>query len=93
MYYEWRRELRSARIHNVTRSNNLWNNIRIIVDSDTPTTALEAVGSAVHATIKANPKWYGGTYRVWWMDSVPGAKMEMGIFYDYSQNGAYRKKQ
>ena len=84
------RVMKDARIHNVTRSNNLWASIKVVVDASTPTAALEAVGAAVHATIKANPKWYGGSYRVWWMDALPGAKVELGIFYDYSINGARR---
>jgi hypothetical protein len=81
------RQMRNVNIHNVTRSDNLWATVNIVVDSDTPTTVLETVGSAVYATIKANPKSYGGSYRVFWVDSLPGAKKEIGIFYDYSQNG------
>jgi hypothetical protein len=81
--------MRVGTIHNVSRSNNLWETILIIVDSDTPTSVLETIGGAIYATLKANPKWYGGTYRVFWTESITGAKKEISIFYDYSHNGVH----
>lgn len=82
-------EVRSARIHNVTRSDNLWDEVRAVVDADTPMQALEEIAKNVHASIKANPKLYGGSYRVWWTKAVAGYKLEFAVYYDHSNNGVY----
>jgi small-conductance mechanosensitive channel len=80
-------ELRSARIHNLSRSDNVWDEVRVVVDSDTPTSTLEEVAKYVHASIKANPKWFGGNYRVWWTAAPPGQKLEFAVYYDHSGSG------
>jgi small-conductance mechanosensitive channel len=80
-------EVRTARIHNISRSENLWDEVRVLVDGDTPTSTLEEVAKYVHASIKANPKWFGGSYRVWWTAAPPGHKLEFAVYYDHSSNG------
>jgi Mechanosensitive ion channel len=81
-------EVRTARIHNITRSGNLWDDVTVVVDADTPPSVLEEIARNVHASIKANPKWFGGSYRVWWSDPVPGYKLTIVVYYDHSNNGA-----
>jgi hypothetical protein len=61
-------ELRTARIHNITRSQNLWGEIRVVVDMDTPTSALEIVGAQVSCSISMarlplKPRWRSVTHQ------------------------------
>jgi hypothetical protein len=69
------------------RSGLAWDGIKMLVDIDTKVEALNRVADEVVATIKLNPKWYGGDYRVWFTDAAPGFKMEIAVYYNNSDNG------
>lgn len=69
------------------RSGLAWDGIKILVDIDTKVEALNRVADEVVATIKLNPRWYGGDYRVWFTDAAPGFKMEIAVYYNNSDNG------
>jgi hypothetical protein len=58
-----------------------------MVDIDTQVEALHRVAEEIVATIKLNPKWYGGDYRVLFTDTGPGFKMQVAIYYNISGNG------
>jgi len=81
-------EMRAARLHNVTRSDLLWDRVQLAVDMDTPRAALDTVALHVCACIKAHPKLFGGSYRVWWTEALQAHKLQLSVFYDHHDNGA-----
>jgi Mechanosensitive ion channel len=70
------------------RSSNLWQSLEVTVDMDCKQAALERVATEVMATIKLHPRWFGGSYRVWFADACLGWKLKIGIYFDYSDRGA-----
>lgn len=81
-------EMRAARLHNVTRSDLMWDSVQLAVDIDTPRSSLDTIAAYVLACIKANPKLFGGSYRVFWTEALQGHKLELSVFYDHHDNGA-----
>lgn len=84
-------EMRAARLHNVSRSDLMWDSVQLAVDLDTPRTALDVVAAAVLACIKAHPRLFGGSYRVWWTEALQAHKLQLSVFYDHHDNGAPRR--
>jgi hypothetical protein len=58
-----------------------------MVDLECKQAALERIASEVVATLKLHPRWYGGTYRIWFADVCPGWKLKIGIYFDYDNRG------
>ena len=73
----------------VCRSARKWESIEVTVDMDSQVSALEVVAGEVVAAIKLRPHWYGGDYRVWFAESLPGFKLKIGIYFNYSDKGGH----
>ena len=68
----------------------MWQSVEVSVDMDSKREALERVASEVVATIRLHPRWYGGDYRVWFAEALPGWKLKVGIYFNYSDKGAHQ---
>lgn len=80
-------EMTRMRLHNITRSQPLWEGIHVAVDMDTPVAALHCVAFHVVAAMRLHPKLFGGDYRVWFADLVAGHKKEVVLWFNHAGPG------
>ena len=69
------------------RSQLAWDSVEMPVDGDASIAQLERVAAEVSANIKLNPKLYGGSFRCWFTDALPGLKIQISVYYDHSGPG------
>jgi hypothetical protein len=69
------------------RSASCWEGLHVAVDNETTVEQLEIVASYIVAKIKANAKYFGGDYRVWLSDSLPGQKLRVDVWYSHATPG------
>lgn len=60
------------------------------VDSGVAMAQLEVVAAHIATTIKGNTKIFGGEYRIWLADSLPGQKLRIDVWYKHGTPGARR---
>lgn len=80
-------EMTKLRLHNITRSQPLWEGIHVSVDMDTPVAALHYVAYNVVAAMKLQPKLFGGDYRVWFEGLAAGFKKEVVLWFNHAGPG------
>ena len=61
------------------------------VDSDTTVEQCEEAASCIAAMIRTRIKVFGGHYRIWVSDSLPGHKLKISVWYNHNTNGAPRQ--
>lgn len=81
-------EMTKMRLHNVTRSQPLWEGVHVTVDMGTPEAALHSVAYSVVAAMKLHPKLFGGDYRVWFEGLAAGHKKEIVLWFNHAGPGA-----
>jgi hypothetical protein len=69
------------------RSSLCWEGIHVTVDSNTSVKQLENTASYIVTAIKLRPKVFGGSYRIWISDSLPGNKLKISVWYNHNTNG------
>lgn len=79
--------LRVSSIHNISRSAPLWEGIHVLVDMETPMTALHCIAYKVQAAMKLQPRLFGGSYRVWFEGLVSSYKKEIVLWFDHAGPG------
>ena len=58
------------------------------VDRDVAMAQLEVVAAHIASAIKSNTKVFGGEYRLWLADSLPGQKLRIDCWYKHGTPGA-----
>lgn len=79
--------VRTKPLHNITRSELMWDSFKVLVDIDTPKAHLESVGDAIVEHLRANRSLYGGNYRVFFTQASLQHKLELAVFFDYGNTG------
>jgi hypothetical protein len=49
---------------------------------------LEHTATHIVHCIRTNKRVYGGHYRIWIPESLPGHKLKVSVWYDHNTNGA-----
>lgn len=57
------------------------------MDNETNVEQLEIVASYIVAKIKGHAKCFGGDYRIWLSDSLPGQKLRVDVWYNHATPG------
>jgi hypothetical protein len=70
------------------RSGPAWEGTHVTVDSDTAVEQCEIAAGHIAAMIKTRIKLFGGFYRVWVSESLPGHKLKISVWYAHNTNGA-----
>ena len=81
-------DLISARITNLTRSDNVWDAIHFEVDIGVSIDQCEQIADRVVSTLAKHSPLYGGRYRFWVADAGMMNKLRMSLWFDHNTCGA-----
>ena len=71
------------------RSGQSWEGIHVTVDASTTVAQCEHAAGYIAAVMRANIKIFGGYYRIWVSDSLPGHKLKVSVWYNHNTNGVH----